>query len=442
VREQLRWLASLQGSGIRPGLDRMQRLLSAAGEPQHAIPSVIVAGTNGKGSTAATLAAILHASGLKTGFYSSPHLISLRERWRVAECDVRPAVLRASIDRLKDLAEQSGIVPTYFEALTLVAFLIFEKEACDLSILEVGMGGRLDATNVTRPLLALITSIGLDHMEFLGSSLEEVAAEKSGVIHSGTVVITANTAPRVVDVIRRRCRETGSPFHRLADEVSASVESVSPGRMRLQLTTPDAIHSLCTPLVGSHQVDNVALAVRGAELLSSRFERVSKQAIEQGVVSTRWRGRMESFELEGKTFFVDGAHNPDGARHLAAAVEQLVPRPRTLVFGILHDKDPAAVAGELFPHFDLVIATEPPSDRAAPPSELLEIAGRLGVRAIRRKLPAAAMSQALRAPHDAIVVAGSLYLAGSAIRWLDRRIARNAASPSRKVETSKAPCTR
>jgi dihydrofolate synthase / folylpolyglutamate synthase len=419
----------------------MQRLLSAAGSPEQAIPSVIVAGTNGKGSTAATLAAILHAAGLRSGFYSSPHLVSFRERWRVAESDVRPAVLCASIDRLQHLAHETGIVPTYFEALTLLAFLIFEQEACDVSVLEVGMGGRLDATNVTRPLLAMITSIGLDHMEFLGSSIEEVAAEKSGVIQSGTVVVTSNSAQRVIDVIMRRCLETGSPLHRLADEVSASVESASTAGMRLQLVTPGASYSLRTPLVGDHQADNIALAVRGAELLSARFD-VPQHAIERGVAATRWRGRMEPFELEGKRIFVDGAHNPDGARRLAAAVEQLVPRPRTLVFGVLRDKDVAVMAGELFPRFDLVIATEPPSDRATPPSELLEIGRRLGVPVIRRRLPAAALGQALRESHPGIVVAGSLYLAGSAIRWLDRRMAKNAATPSRKVESSSAPSTR
>src|SRR5947199_7154312 len=189
---ELQWLDSLQGSGIRPGLARMRALLRALGRPERAVPSVVVAGTNGKGSTSATLASIIVESGYRAALYTSPHLVELRERWMIAGTAIDDALLTHSIALLQRAAADSGITPTYFEALTLIAFIAFREARCDAAVLEVGMGGRLDATNVVRPLAALITPIGLDHTEFLGNTLREVASEKAGVIHRGTIVLTTN----------------------------------------------------------------------------------------------------------------------------------------------------------------------------------------------------------------------------------------------------------
>ncbi|MGH9418517.1 MAG: bifunctional folylpolyglutamate synthase/dihydrofolate synthase, partial [Thermoanaerobaculia bacterium] len=205
----LRWLDSLQGSGIRPGLGRMRALLRQLGNPQRDCPSIIVAGTNGKGSTSATLASILSASGYRAGLYTSPHLVEMRERWMIGGTMIDEASLSDAIGRLRNAAAQADILPTYFEALTLLAFIAFSEANCDVSVLEVGMGGRLDATNVVRPLAALITPVGFDHMEFLGTTIRQIAAEKAGVIHRGAIVLTSNDDPDVLDVIRKRAGSFG-----------------------------------------------------------------------------------------------------------------------------------------------------------------------------------------------------------------------------------------
>ncbi|MEA2339184.1 MAG: dihydrofolate synthase / folylpolyglutamate synthase, partial [Thermoanaerobaculia bacterium] len=236
----LLWLDSLQGSGIRPGLARMRALLRELGNPQHACPSIIVAGTNGKGSTSSTLASILNASGYRTGLYTSPHLVELRERWMIGGSMISSEALNSPIEKLRAAADRAGIVPTYFEALTLIAFIAFADAPCDVMVLEVGMGGRLDATNVVRPLAALITPIGFDHMEFLGNSIRQIAAEKAGVIHRGAIVLTTNDDPRVLGALRRRAAKFGCPFH--------VVTSTHP-----------------TPLPGAFQERNAALAIRAAE---------------------------------------------------------------------------------------------------------------------------------------------------------------------------------
>src|SRR5204863_2985880 len=188
----LRWLDALQNSGIRPGLGRMRALLRTLRNPERAYRSIIVAGTNGKGSTSATLASILHAAGYRTGLYTSPHLVDIRERWMIGGAMIEPALLERSIELLRAASERVGITPTYFEALTLIAFIAFREARCEVAVLEVGMGGRLDATNVVRPIAALITPVGFDHTEYLGTTLRKIAAEKAGVIHRGVIVVSSN----------------------------------------------------------------------------------------------------------------------------------------------------------------------------------------------------------------------------------------------------------
>ena len=214
----LAWLDSLQGSGIRPGLGRMRTLLRALGRPHRASPAIIVAGTNGKGSTSAMLASILEASGYRTGFYTSPHLVELRERWMIGGAMIDPASLDACIEQLQRASERVGIAPTYFEALTLIAFIAFARAKCDVMVLEVGMGGRLDATNVVRPLAAVITPIGIDHTEYLGNTIRKIAAEKAGVIHRGTIALTSNDEPISLDVIRKRAHKFGNRFVHVTEE--------------------------------------------------------------------------------------------------------------------------------------------------------------------------------------------------------------------------------
>ncbi len=392
--DSLNWLDSLQGSGIRPGLGRMRAVLRALRRPERAYQSIIVAGTNGKGSTSATVASILTESGYCTGLYTSPHLVDIRERWMINGEMIDQALLEHSVELLRRASERIGITPTYFEALTLIAFLAFREAHCEVAVLEVGMGGRLDATNVIRPIAALITPIGFDHMEFLGATLRKIAAEKAGVIHRGAVVLTSNTDPIVVSVLRQRAEKFGNPLVVVEDE-----------------------HG--TPLAGDFQRRNVGLAVRTAEELRSVLSRITKESIERGVAKTRWRGRLERLDGRGKIIWVDGFHNAHAAAAIAPFVQENLPRPRLLVFGIMRDKQIEAVARILFPLFDCVIATEPYPDRAANAEELAALARAMGTESTAEPEPARAFDQAMRSSQRAIFIGGSLYLAGAAIEYFD-----------------------
>ncbi len=376
----LDWLDSLQGSGIRPGLERMHALLSALSDPHQRYPSIIIAGTNGKGSTSATIDSILRADGRKTGFYTSPHLVDMRERWQIGGEWISPQLLEECIEELR--AASTEITPTYFEALTLVAFIAFAKAQIDIAVLEVGMGGRLDATNVVHPIASVITPIGMDHMEFLGETLQEIAAEKAGVIHRGSIALTSNDDPIVLDVIRKRAAEFGQDVIEVTDE-----------------------HD--TPLTGPFQRRNGALAVRTARELG-----ISETAITEGVRKTRWRGRLEKLTYGGKEIWIDGGHNLHAVTQTAPFFDAHVPRPRLLVFGMMSDKDVQPVVDTLFPLFDRVISTEPYPPRSVKAADFAN--------ATPIPHPDDAFRAALASDERAIVITGSLYLAGAAIAFFDK----------------------
>ena len=388
------WLDSLQGSGIRPGLGRMRALLRALHRPEKRVPAVIVAGTNGKGSTSATIASIFRASGYRTGLYTSPHLVDIYERWAIDGANVDDAALDNAVAALRRASERTGIVPTYFEALTLLAFIIFADAHCDVSVLEVGMGGRLDATNVVRPLAAVITPIGIDHIEFLGRTLRKITMEKAGVIHREAIVLTSNSDPLILGILERRARTFGSRF-----------------------VVVDGEHD--TPLAGPFQRRNAALAVRTAEELRGLLPKITPESIDRGVAETRWRGRLEHFESGGKSVWIDGCHNLHAAEHVATFIETTVPRPRTLVFGIMTDKNVEAVTRKLFPLFDLVLTTEPYPPRNESAESLARAARSHGVTSEAWPHPRRALQRSLAASSGAIFVAGSLYLAGAAIAFFD-----------------------
>ena len=392
----LEWLDSLQGSGIRPGLTRMRAMLRALGSPHQSYASIIVAGTNGKGSTSATISSILHESGYRTGLYTSPHLVSILERWTVDGQAITESTLIEAVETMRAATDRIGIVPTYFEALTLIAFIVFAQQRCEVAVLEVGMGGRLDATNVVRPIASVITAIGFDHMEYLGTTLRQIAYEKAGVIHRGASVLTSNCDPVVLDVLRRRAAKFGNEF---------------------DVVVPDG--RVTSPLAGDFQRENTALAMRTAERLMTRLPRITRQSIAEGVRRTRWRGRLERLIVEGKEVWVDGCHNAHAARVIAPFIARNIPEPRTLVFGIMSDKDVHEVAGLLLPLFTRVITTEPFAPRSAPAADLAQLASEMGIRSEPVPDPGAAIRRALDVAGGPIVIAGSLYLAGAAIGFLD-----------------------
>ena len=372
----------------------MRALLRTLGRPERACPSIIVAGTNGKGSTSATLASILNAAGYRTGLYTSPHLVDIRERWMIGGTIIDPASLEQSVDLLRVASDHVDIVPTYFEALTLIAFVAFRQAKCDVAVLEVGMGGRLDATNVVRPIAALITPVGFDHTEYLGTTLRKIAVEKAGVIHRGAMVLTSNDDPHVVAVLRNRAQRLGSAF----DVVTAGHR---------------------TPLRGSFQERNAGLAVRAAHALRALLPKITPHAIERGVANTQWRGRLERIDYAGKEIWIDGCHNAHAAEAIAPFIASNVARPRLLVFGIMGDKDVVRVASTLFPLFQSLITTEPFPPRSTVAARLAGIAQNMGIDAAAEPDPRRALERALASPQRSIFVGGSLYLAGAAIEFFD-----------------------
>jgi dihydrofolate synthase/folylpolyglutamate synthase len=390
----LDYLDSLLGSGIRPGLGRIRALLRHLGNPERAYRSIIVAGTNGKGSTSATIASILEASGYRAGLYTSPHLVDIHERWRIGGRDIDDALLTQSVERLRAAAEAIGIEPTYFEALTVVAFIAFALAACDVAVLEVGMGGRLDATNVVRPIAAVITPIDFDHMEYLGNTIRKIAREKAGVIHRGGVVLTSNDDRDVIEMLRRRAAKFDSRFIVVSGEHDS-------------------------PLVGPFQRRNAALAVGTAEELRAVLPKITPQSIERGVETTRWRGRLERMKARDKEVWIDGCHNAHAIRAIIPFLHENLRPPRLLVFGIMSDKDVDAVVRDLFPLFDRIITTEPFPPRSADAETLAAAARELGIDATALRSPPDAFEAALRAPQQSIFIGGSLYLAGAAIEFLD-----------------------
>ena len=372
----------------------MRALLRPLRNPHRAYPSIIVAGTNGKGSTCAALTSILGEAGYRTGLYTSPHLVDIRERWTIGGQAIDPNLLDECIDILHAAAKRVDIAPTYFEALTLIAFIAFERAKCDVVVLEVGMGGRLDATNVVRPIAALITPIGLDHTEYLGNTIRKISAEKAGIIHRGAIALTSNSDPDVVDVLRRRAAKFGKRLHVVRTEHSS-------------------------PLAGDFQRMNAALAAEAAVALKKRLPKITDDAIERGIARTRWRGRLERMTVRGREVWIDGCHNAHAARVIAPFIERSIAKPRTLVFGIMSDKNFREVAAILFPLFERIITTEPYPPRSEPAESLAGIAAEMGISAESVAHPPAAIERALASGRGPVVIAGSLYLAGAAVEFLD-----------------------
>ena len=436
--DELQYLESLKGSGIRPGLERMRALLRAAGDPHHSCRAVLVAGTNGKGSTAATLHSILLQAGYRSGLYTSPHLVGIRERWRIGNEEIDEASFLAAIRKLRAAASEAEIEPTYFEALTVLAFIAFAESGREIAVLEVGMGGRLDATNVVLPELALISRIGRDHTEYLGETIEEIAAEKGGIIHPGSLAATSNDSESVLRVLRERAAGCGVELHLVQAESSVTAPDVSPHGMSFSLRTPVRSYLLTTPLRGMHQLENISLAVRGAELLSERFERINSDSIESGVARTAWRGRLEHFSVAERTVVVDGGHNEQAIRKVVDFLRQQLPRPRTLVFGMMEDKEPQDAFPLLLPLFDHIIVTQPDDSRATPVSVLRQIARTANVEVEAIEVNESAFARALQIAGASVLICGSLYIAGSAIAFLDR-IAAAAAAESVSRESRIEP---
>ena len=428
-------------------------LLEGLNHPERAFPSVLIAGTNGKGSTAATLASILRASGLKTALYTSPHLLRINERIRINGEEIRDddfAALHAEVDRVAEaLIEKAELPwhPSFFEMMTAIAFTHFAREHVEITVLEVGMGGRLDATNVVEPVVSVITDISLDHQKYLGNTVREIAGEKAGIIRPGGVVVTLPQQPEANDVIGNTILDLG------AVGVSAVqyVPPVSPGSSPYLTAGTKPFSAECaenaeiqcsryplqvmgerilveSPLVGRHQLRNVALAVAAAEELSKKgLAGITPRSIEQGIRETRWPGRFQVLPPRGAwpEIVLDVAHNPAGAWALRSALsERYGDRLLIFVFGAMRDKAISEMAEILFPLAERVIATRPGNPRSASPEEIQEAASRTGADV----QPLAEVGEALECARrgaglqTVMVVTGSIYLVGEAMRHLEVRL--------------------
>jgi dihydrofolate synthase / folylpolyglutamate synthase len=425
-----------QARAAKFDLQNIRAICERMGHPERKFPSVHIAGTNGKGSTAAMLASILHAAGLRCGLYTSPHLVRINERIRLNGEEILDQEFAASFTRVLVVIEEllaSGALaahPTYFECVTAMAFDFFARVGTEIAVIEVGLGGRLDSTNVVVPEVAAITQIDFDHENFLGHSIEEIATEKAGIIKPGVYVISAAENPAAQEVIRRRAAEQGAELVEIDEACQVSDVSAEDGRYRFRLKLADHLTAgvplalrIALPLAGRFQVRNATTAIAAARLLALRGFAISDSAIVSGVESARWPGRLERLQ-EMPAVYLDGTHNPAGAREvLAFWHDHLAGRRIHLIYGAMRDKAIDEVAGLLFPQATTVILTQSPQPRSLSAEALAKMASHLArtVEVIRE--PGAALERALEIaePDEIVFATGSLYLVGDLRRHWDAR---------------------
>jgi dihydrofolate synthase/folylpolyglutamate synthase len=412
-------LGALEGLGMRLGLEPFAARLASLGHPERDLPAVVVAGTNGKGSIASLLAAMLAAAGYRVGLYTSPHLESPTERIRIDGRAIAEPRLAHLLEEVLAAGEGGLEPPTYFEALTAAALLEFSRSALDCAVLEVGLGGRLDATNLAAARLTVVSPIALDHEAILGPTLAAIAREKAGIFRAGIPAILAAQEPEARRALADRAREVGAP---VVDAAPAVRRLSEPGARPLRLASARATYRLAIALAGNHQADNVATAVVAAEILAMRgFPSLDAAAIERGAAAWRWPGRLETVVLPppAPAVLFDAAHNPSGALALAAHWRALGGRG-TLLFGALADKRIDRMLPELAACADRIVLTRPESARAAEPEELRALVPAGPSCAVEPRI-AAALDLALAGEARRVVISGSLFLAGAARRALRLR---------------------
>ena len=406
-------LLALRGgehAGMRPGLERIETLLEALGHPERRYTLAQVGGTNGKGSVAAMLAAMLRADGRRVGLYTSPHLVSFRERIRVDGEAIAEDDVADGFDAIATLVARLDV--TMFEAATALALDHFAREAVDVAVLEVGLGGRLDATTVGTPAVTALARIDLDHQEVLGPTLAAIAGEKAAIIRSGTA-ISSDQAPEAEAVLRARAAAVGVPLLMEGDQLSVRVRARETAAQLIDCAGPDwRLDGLRLPLLGVYQPSNALVAVAAARVLG-----VSDAAAREGLARACWPGRFQVFPARDRVAVLDGAHNPAGAQALAASLAAwFADAPVTLVFGALRDKDARGMLSALVPRVRRLILTASSSPRAASPETLRAAAPSDVVAELAGSVPQA-LALAAREPRTPVLcIAGSLSLLGDVLR--------------------------
>lgn len=417
--DAIAYMQNAAAAGIKPGLERITALLGRLGNPELGLRAVHVGGTNGKGSVCALLTGILTAAGYKTGSFTSPHLHSYTERFRINGVPVVPARLAGLIRKVRPALEalwEEGIIPTEFEIHTALAFLLFAQEAVDVAVVEVGLGGRYDATNIILPEVAVITNVALDHTDYLGESLERIAWEKAGIVKPGVPVVTGAEGAALA-VIEQEGRIRGAPLFVLGRDFNVVArESSLAGQVFDICGWWGGYTGMRIGLLGRHQLSNAACAAAAAQLLGERGWRVDEAAVREGLAAAVWPGRLEVVK-ENPLVVLDGAHNAAGAQALRETLEEYFPGRRiVLLLGIFADKERAAVVATLCPLAAAVVVTPPPGPRAGDWWEVAALARRHApvVFAVEEIPAAVVRALTLAGPEDAVVITGSLYLIAEA----------------------------
>ncbi len=417
------YLGHLERFGIKLGLDTISLLLEGLGCPHRQFPSILVAGTNGKGSVSTIVARILRENGFRVGLYTSPHLVSVEERVMVGGRRIAPRRFCALLARIKEAADdliRSGRLaspPTFFEVLTALAFLEFAERKVDIAVLEVGMGGRFDATNVVSPVLSVITTVSRDHQRHLGRTLRSIAFEKAGIIKPGIPVVSGvrNRLARIE--LRKRAKERGATFLEVFGPGTEFEVSRRGAAYRFRYKGHHGEYRFSPALAGSHQGRNAAVAVAASEALGRFWHPLDPAKVIRGVESSEWEGRLETVS-RAPWVILDGAHNVEGAESLAIFIREVIRRPPVLVFGVMKDKEIGAMCRLLFSLSARVILTAPPNKRAASPEDVLRAARTFGEKIEVIPDIRSAVAQALHESRGRVpvVIAGSLFLIGEVKR--------------------------
>jgi dihydrofolate synthase/folylpolyglutamate synthase len=446
--EAIDYLFGLQKHGIKLGLEKTRKILSLTGDPQTQFKCIHIAGTNGKGSVSAMIASILNNCGYRVGLFTSPHMVSFTERIRIDGADITEDEVAALTDevRAKIGTREDELSPTFFEVVTAMAFTYFAKQKVEWAVLETGMGGRLDATNVVVPAVSVITRISYDHKDFLGESIRQIAGEKAGIIKDGIPVVSAGQMPEVLDVIREAARQKNASLFVCGDDFSVSMNSTGIGGTSFRYSNGCVeMNKLFTPLAGEHQAVNAALAVKAVSIALKRTaitgdagaglcagpvrEPINMEAIRKGLAATRWRGRLELVSSDPR-IIIDGAHNADAATALAAFITKYLGGHKIiLVLGIMADKDVGDILRALLPVANETIFTTPAYSRAESPGKLAELAKNAGfadvfVSSTVKDALALSMERYSMLSNDtpaAIIITGSFYTAGEAMEAMGEK---------------------
>jgi len=417
--EAVAYLSSREKFGIKFGLSNINQLAEALGRPERRFRSILIAGTNGKGSTAAILSSVLHAAGFRAGRYTSPHIRRLTERIHVDGAPISVDAMTAVVSRVAEMSLQMGRVaePTFFEAVTACAFAYFAEQSVDIAVLEVGMGGRWDATNIVPADISVITPIGFDHEKFLGDTLPKIAAEKAAIIKEERPVVVSKLDGEVLDVVREEARRKRAELVLAHEGVQISARATEAGQLVSLKTAKMDYGELEFPLLGLHQLDNLVLAVRVAEIAHLGLE---SRHVREGVARTTWPGRLE--RISGSPpLLLDAAHNVMAAEQLGRFLSAQPSENRVLLFGVMKDKRVHEMLSHLLPHVSHFVATRPEMSRARGPVPLAEWAQEQGTpsESVLSSPLALARAREIAGPTGEIVVAGSIFLLGEIVEALE-----------------------